>query len=121
MNHAAPQPSTVRTHLLATPDPSGNTCFNEHEREQLWMSQLAQSLGADSQQLQAFANLMHANQWPLDVGRLFLDSRYAFQRFALAHTSTDEVLRQLALALFEGYQRLENRRKNLCPELRVLH
>jgi hypothetical protein len=57
----------------------------------------------------------------LDVGRLFMDSRYAFERFALAHTSPHEPLRHLALTLFEGYQRLESRRKNLCRELPALH
>ncbi|MFY7941456.1 MAG: hypothetical protein ACOVOX_11165, partial [Burkholderiaceae bacterium] len=59
--------------------------------------------------------------WPVDIGRLFMDSRYAFGRFALAHTSTDEPLRHLALVLFEGYQRLDSRRRNLCVGLPVLH
>lgn len=91
------------------------------EPEQLWIGQLAQSLAAQCEQLQTFARLMQANEWPLDVGRLFMDSRYAYERFALAHTSTHEPLRQLALVLFEGYQRLESRRKNLCKGLPVLH
>jgi hypothetical protein len=119
MTHAAPQPSAVRTHCLSTSDTPRSA--NAPEGEQLWVSQLAQSLGTDRLQLLAFASLMHVNQWPVDVSRLFMDSRYAYQRFALAHTSTDEPLRHLALLLFEGYQRLESRRKNLCTELRVLH
>jgi hypothetical protein len=119
MSHSVPQPSIVRAHHLPGLD-TIRPAFIE-ESEQLWMSQLAQSLGANSEQLRTFACLMQANQWPVDIGRLFMDSRYAFGRFALAHTSTDEPLRHLALILFEGYQRLENRRKNLCMEMRVLH
>ena len=119
MNHNMPQPSTVRAPNLVNPDP--NTPAFMEEAEQLWMSQLAQSLGANNKQLWDFASLMRANQWPVDIGRLFMDSRYAFGRFALAHTSTDEPLRHLALVLFEGYQRLDNRRKNLCLGLSVLH
>jgi hypothetical protein len=85
------------------------------------MYQLAQSLGAADEQLRDFANLMEVHDWPVDIGRLFMDSRYAFERFALAHTSTDEALRHLALMMFEGYQRLENRRKNLCLGHVMMH
>jgi hypothetical protein len=119
MSHSVPPPSSVKTQ----PPPSQTTnvpAFIE-DAEQLWLSQLAQSLGAQGEHLQAFASLMQANQWPVDIGRLFMDSRYAFGRFALAHTSTDEPLRLLALVLFDGYQRLENRRRNLCIGIPVLH
>ncbi|XVJ69367.1 MAG: hypothetical protein HEQ39_06725 [Rhizobacter sp.] len=88
---------------------------------ELWISQLAHSLGINKLDVQRFAGLMQAKQWPVDIGRLFMDSRYAFGRFALAHTSTDELPRHLALVLFEAYQRLENRRRSLCVGIQVLH
>jgi hypothetical protein len=119
MNHSVPQPSVDTTHRPLIQEAA--TALVVEETEQLWMSQLAQSLGTQSEQLHAFAHLMQAHHWPVDIGRLFMDSRYAFARFALAHTSTDEPLRHLALLLFEGYQRLESRRNNLCKPLRVLH
>ena len=119
MSHSVPQPSLDKT--LAPPGQATKASAFIEDAEQLWVCQLAQSLGAQGEQLQAFASLMQANQWPVDIGRLFLDSRYAYGRFALAHTSTDEPLRQLALVLFEGYQRLEHRRRNLCVGLPVLH
>jgi hypothetical protein len=119
MSHSVPQSSIENLHHLPSQETTAPSFIEEPE--QLWMSQLAQSLDADSEQLRAFASLMHAHQWSVDIGRLFMDSRYAFGRFALAHTSTDECLRHLALVLFEGYQRLENRRKNLCVGAMVLH
>jgi hypothetical protein len=119
MSHSVPQASNVKTQ--APPRQTTKAPAFIEGAEQLWMSQLAQSLGAQGEQLQAFASLMQANQWPVDIGRLFMDSRYAYGRLALAHTSTDEPLRHLALVLFEGYQRLENRRRNLCVGLPVLH
>ena len=112
MKDGLPQTSTAGAHHLPRQDTRTPSFFTA-EPEQLWMSHLAQSLGAGRGQLQAFASLMQAHHWPVDIARLFMDSRYAFARFALAHTSTDEPLRHLALELFEGYLRLEDRRQTL--------
>jgi hypothetical protein len=119
MKHSVPQPTTFRPQPL----PRLGTECSPHaaHAEELWTCQLAQSLGVAKEELEAFARLMQGHRWPVNIARLFLDSRYAFKCFALAHTSTDEELRHLTLILFEGYQRLETRRKNLCLGRLMVH
>lgn len=48
--------------------------------------------------------LMAAEGWPLDLPRMGLDRFYAQQCLALAHTSADEDLRDLALQVFQDYE-----------------
>ncbi len=105
---------TRQTNSQAYPNPE------RPQAHEPWLGQLAMSLDADDQQLERFLTLMQAQALPVDAGRLFMDATYAFQRFAWAHSSDNEALRQLALVLFEGYQRLEGRRKDLCRNL-ALH
>ena len=49
--------------------------------------------------------LMQAEGWTVDVQRMCLDTDYAYDRLATAHTSSDARLRATALALFEAYGR----------------
>ena len=49
--------------------------------------------------------LMQAEGWAVDVQRMCLDTDYAYDRLAVAHTSSDARLRATALALFETYGR----------------
>lgn len=48
--------------------------------------------------------LMAAEGWPLDLPRMGLDRFYAQQSLALAHTSADAGLRELALSVFRDYE-----------------
>ncbi len=49
--------------------------------------------------------LMRAEGWDVDVPRMCLDTAYAHDCLATAHTSSNARLRQTALALFETYGR----------------
>ena len=53
---------------------------------------------------------MAAQREPFDAGRFFLDTTYAYQRLAAAHSSNDAALQSLALLLFDRYQTLDQRR-----------
>ena len=75
MSHSVPQTSLDKT--LPPHSQTTNASAFMEDAEQLWVSQLAQSLGAQGEQLLAFSSLMQANQWPVDIGRLVMDSRYA--------------------------------------------
>lgn len=52
-----------------------------------------------------FSRLMQREGWPVDMARMCLDRRYAFERLALAHASACEPLRRMALDLFSTYDR----------------
>jgi hypothetical protein len=52
-----------------------------------------------------FRRLMHYEGWDVDLPRMCVDTAYAYERLAMAHTSSDERLRRQALALFEAYDR----------------
>ena len=49
--------------------------------------------------------LMAVEGCTLDLPRICVDRLYAFERIAIAHTSANPQLRELALALFSAYQR----------------
>ena len=57
---------------------------------------------AGLQALQRFHGLMAAEGHPVQITRLCFDRLYAYERIALAHASSDPVLRQLALQLFHA-------------------
>ncbi len=52
-----------------------------------------------------FRRLMHYEGWDVDLPRMCVDTAYAYQCLATAHTSSDERLRQAALGLFTAYDR----------------
>ncbi len=55
--------------------------------------------------LARFRRLMNYEGWDVDLPRMCIDTDYAYQCLALAHTSSDEQLRRAALSLFEAYDR----------------
>jgi hypothetical protein len=52
-----------------------------------------------------FRRLMNYEGWDVDLPRMCVDTAYAYQCLATAHTSNDPRLRQAALGLFEAYDR----------------
>ncbi len=52
-----------------------------------------------------FRRLMLREGWAVDLPRMCVDSAYAYERMALAHTSLCEPLRRAALDLFGTYDR----------------
>ena len=52
-----------------------------------------------------FRRLMLHEGWAVDLPRMCVDSAYAYQCLALAHTSGDAALRLAALDLFAAYER----------------
>jgi hypothetical protein len=52
-----------------------------------------------------FRRLMNYEGWEIDLPRMCVDTAYAHQCLATAHTSSDERLRQAALQLFAAYDR----------------
>jgi len=55
--------------------------------------------------LARFRRLMDAEGWDVNLQRMCVDTDYAYRCLALAHTSSDERLRQAALGLFDAYDR----------------
>jgi hypothetical protein len=56
-----------------------------------------------------FRRLMLYEGWPVDLSRMCVDSHYAHECLALAHTSNDPALRGAALQLFATYERSPGR------------
>ena len=52
-----------------------------------------------------FRRLMLHEGWAVDLARMCVDSAYAYECLALAHTSGDAALRRAALDLFAAYDR----------------
>lgn len=52
-----------------------------------------------------FRRLMMYEGWAVDLPRMCVDSAYAYDCLALAHTSNDTALRRAALDLFAAYDR----------------
>jgi hypothetical protein len=52
-----------------------------------------------------FRRLMLYEGWTVDLARMCVDSAYAYDCLALAHTSNDAALRRAALDLFAAYDR----------------
>ena len=52
-----------------------------------------------------FRRLMNYEGWEVDLPRMCIDTAYAHQCLATAHTSNDECLRRAALQLFAAYER----------------
>jgi hypothetical protein len=78
-----------------------------------WPGMVAASLSVESHKLAAFSRLMAQHGFALDTSRLFFDPFYAYKRLALAHTSDDAALKELAVELFEKYKALERRRRSV--------
>jgi hypothetical protein len=55
--------------------------------------------------LTRFQRLMAYEGWAVDVARMCIDTAYAHDCMATAHTSQHEALRKVALQLFEAYGR----------------
>lgn len=71
------------------------------ELPELGLPMLAPVNAAELEQLHA---LMHRQHLGLQTTRMLYDRLYAFERLAAAYASSDEVLRELALELFQRYQ-----------------
>ena len=56
-------------------------------------------------QMASFRRRMQREGFDVDLARMCIDSAYACECLALAHTSSDERLRQAALDLFAAYDR----------------
>lgn len=56
-----------------------------------------------------FRRLMNYEGWEVDLPRMCIDTAYAHQCLATAHTSSDGRLRQAALQLFTAYDRNSTR------------
>ena len=52
-----------------------------------------------------FRRLMNYAGWDVDLPRMCIDTDYAYQCLATAHTSSDERLRRAAVVLFDAYDR----------------
>jgi hypothetical protein len=52
-----------------------------------------------------FRRLMNYEGWEVDLPRMCIDTAYAYECLATAHTSSDERLRRAALQLFAAYDR----------------
>ena len=55
--------------------------------------------------LARFRRLMQYEGWDADMLRMCVDTAYAYERLATAHTSGDERLRRAALILFDAFDR----------------
>ncbi len=58
--------------------------------------------------LMRFKSMMAADGHRVHLARLCYDRLYAYERIAVAHTSSDDALRRLALELFQIYHRRES-------------
>ena len=56
-------------------------------------------------QMASLRRQMQREGWDVDLARMCIDSAYACECLALAHTSSDERLRRTALDLFAAYDR----------------
>lgn len=56
-------------------------------------------------QMASFRRQMEREGFVVDLARMCVDTAYACERLALAHTSSNERLRQAALTLFAAYDR----------------
>lgn len=54
--------------------------------------------------LELFVALMHSQSWHVNTAQMLYDREYGCEQLALAHTSTNEALRELAVQLFKHYQ-----------------
>jgi hypothetical protein len=55
--------------------------------------------------LACFQRRMQYQGWQIDLQRMCVDTAYAHQCLATAHTTADESLRAMALQLFDAYGR----------------
>jgi hypothetical protein len=56
-------------------------------------------------QMACFRRRMEREGFEVDLARMCIDTAYACECLALAHTSSDEQLREAALTLFAAYDR----------------
>lgn len=66
---------------------------------------LAPVLALPILEMARFRRLMNYEGWEVDLARMCVDTAYAYQCLATAHTSSDERMRSTALRLFETYDR----------------
>ncbi len=62
----------------------------------------------DLKTLGRFRSKMAEQALPVNVARMMFDRPYAFDRIALGHSSSDDVLQRLALQLFAQYAKSED-------------
>lgn len=65
----------------------------------------ARVLALPVSEMARFRRLMHYEGWEVDLPRMCVDTAYAYECLATAHTSSDERLRRAALRLFDTYDR----------------
>ena len=54
--------------------------------------------------LELFVALMHSQYQHVNIAQMLYDREYSYEQLALAHTSANEALRELAVQLFKHYQ-----------------
>ena len=86
-----PQPEARPDSLFTEPHPAA--------------AALAPVLALPIIEMARFRRLMNYEGWEVDLPRMCVDTAYAYQCLATAHTSSDERLRSTALRLFEAYDR----------------
>jgi len=76
-----------------------------------WPWLVAAWLAVDVCLLDRFTQAMASRGEPVDTARMVLDEAYAYECLAAAHSDSDDTLRRLAMALFESYQLMTQRRQ----------
>lgn len=76
-----------------------------HTRPEPAPEALAPVLPLPLAEMARFCRLMNYEGWDVDLPRMCIDTAYAHECLATAHTSSDERLRRTALSLFAAYDR----------------
>ena len=79
--------------------------FDNRPEVQAAAAVLAPVLALPVLEMARFRSLMHYEGWEVDLARMCIDTGYAHQCLATAHTSGDERLRRTAMRLFDAYGR----------------
>ena len=86
-----------------------------------WAWLLASSLRIDLWKLARFGELMALEGMPIQLGRMFREPAYAFERLSQAHSTGVIALKALALEIFEQYAQLQRRRGGTAGAYSVAH
>lgn len=78
-----------------------------------WEGGISASLGIAAARLNEFGRKMASHGIAVEPARFFFDPFYAYRRLALAHATDDDPLKQLTVEMFERYQALERRRRDV--------
>lgn len=92
-------------HADPRPEPSSPAPADTLDEGHPVTAALAPVLALPIIEMARFRRLMNYEGWDVDLPRMCIDTAYAHQCLATAHTSSDARLRQAALQLFEAYDR----------------